>query len=75
MMAAPVADSASPLSIVALRCRACTAPLPATTGEDIIKCPSCGTSQRVVDARAFLDQIMLQVNAWVRQVDPSQPIY
>ncbi len=70
MMASPVGESPSPLSIVALRCRACTAPLPAAGAEDIIKCPSCGTSQRVVDARAFLDQIMLQVNAWVRQAIP-----
>ncbi len=64
------AESPSPVSMVALRCRACTAPLPATGAEEIIKCPSCGTSQRVVDARAFLDQIMLQVNAWVRQAVP-----
>ena len=70
MMASPASESPSPLSIVALRCRACTAPLPATGAEDIVKCPSCGTSQRVVDARAFLDQIMLQVNAWVRQAIP-----
>ena len=69
-MAAPVTEAPSPLSIVALRCRACTAPLPATGTEEIIKCPSCGTSQRVVDARAFLDQILLQVNAWVRQAIP-----
>ncbi len=69
-MAASVSESPSPMSIVALRCRACTAPLPATGAEDIVKCPSCGTSQRVVDARAFLDQIMLQVNAWVRQAIP-----
>ncbi len=69
-MVAPAGEAASPVSMVALRCRACTAPLPATSGEDIIKCPSCGTSQRVVDARAFLDQIMLQVNAWVAQAIP-----
>ncbi|HYM39493.1 MAG TPA: hypothetical protein VEY12_05025 [Thermoplasmata archaeon] len=69
-MATSVSDAPSPLSIVALRCRACTAPLPAAGAEDIIKCPSCGTSQRVVDARAFLDQIMLQVNAWVQQAIP-----
>ena len=69
-MAAPVSESPSPLSIVALRCRACTAPLPATGTDEIVKCPSCGTSQRVVDARAFLDQILLQVNAWVRQAIP-----
>lgn len=69
-MSASASEAPSPLSIVALRCRACTAPLPATAAEDIVKCPSCGTSQRLVDARAFLDQIMLQVNAWVRQAIP-----
>ena len=35
-----------------------------------MKCESCGTSQKLVDARAFLDQILLQVNAWVRQAIP-----
>ncbi len=70
MMVSPAGEAPSPVSVVALRCRACTAPLPATTTEDIVKCPSCGTSQRLVDARAFLDQIMLQVNAWVRQAIP-----
>lgn len=69
-MVAGAAEAPSPLSLVALRCRACTAPLPAAGTEEIIKCPSCGTSQRVVDARAFLDQIMLQVNAWMRQAIP-----
>ncbi len=69
-MVAPAAESPSPVNLVALRCRACTAPLPATSSEEIVKCPSCGTSQRVVDARAFLDQIMLQVNAWVQQAIP-----
>ena len=69
MMASPVGEAPSPVSLVALRCRACTAPLPSTS-EEIIKCPSCGTSQKVVDARAFLDQIMLQVNAWVQQAIP-----
>ncbi len=69
-MAAASSESPAPVSIVALRCRACTAPLPAAGAEDVIKCPSCGTSQRVVDARAFLDQIMLQVNAWVAQAIP-----
>ncbi len=70
MIASPVSDASSPLTLVALRCRACTAPLDVTGPEEIIRCPSCGTSQKVVDARAFLDQIMLQVNAWVRQAIP-----
>lgn len=63
-------EAASPLSIVALRCRSCSAPLKVAGAEEIVRCPSCGTSQRLVDARAFLDQIMLQVNAWVRQAVP-----
>ena len=70
-MAATATESASPLTLMALRCRACTAPLNVTSPDEVvIRCPSCGTSQKVVDARAFLDQIMLQVNAWVRQAIP-----
>jgi len=38
---------------------------------EIVRCDFCGTSQRLVDARAFLDQILLQVNAWVRQALPT----
>jgi len=60
----------NPFEIVALRCKACSAPLSAKPSEDMVKCESCGTTQKLVDARAFLDQILLQVNAWVRQAIP-----
>lgn len=69
-MVSEIMESPNPLSLLALRCCACTAPLKVTGSEEVVRCPSCGTSQKVVDARAFLDQIMLQVNAWVRQAIP-----
>ncbi|MDE1819897.1 MAG: zinc ribbon domain-containing protein [Euryarchaeota archaeon] len=53
----------------ALRCSSCGAPLRDPTG-DLVSCDHCGTVQKLVDARAFLDQIMLQVNAFVRQALP-----
>lgn len=53
----------------ALRCASCGAPLKEPTG-DLVTCEHCGTVSKVVDARAFLDQIMLQVNAFVRQSLP-----
>lgn len=55
----------------ALRCKSCGAPLPPNVQGDLVRCDHCGTVQRLVDARAFLDQIMLQVNAFVRQALPA----
>jgi hypothetical protein len=54
----------------ALRCSSCGAPLKDPGSGDLVKCDHCGTVQKLVDARAFLDQIMLQVNAFVRQALP-----
>lgn len=59
-----------PIAPVSLRCSSCGAPINAHASEEYVQCAFCGTRQRVVDARAFLDQIMLQVNAWVRQALP-----
>lgn len=58
------------LRIVSLRCKSCSAPLSAKPSDDIVKCGYCGSSQRMVDARSFFDQILAQVNAWVRQAMP-----
>ncbi len=55
---------------VALRCRSCGAPLPADTTGDIVRCTHCGTSQRIVDAQAFVDQIALQINSFLRSAVP-----
>jgi len=56
--------------MLSLRCKSCSAPLTAQPSDEIIRCEFCGSSQKLVDARAFLDQILLQVNAWVRQAVP-----
>ncbi len=67
----PVEDGQpSTLKVVALRCKSCSAPLSAKPSDDIVKCEYCGSSQRMVDARSFFDQILAQVNAWVRQAMP-----
>lgn len=58
------------LEAVALRCRSCGAPLPADSTGDVIRCVHCGTSQRIVDARAFVDQISLQINSFLRNAIP-----
>ncbi len=68
-MSAP-ASPLNPVSLVSLRCGSCGAPIGAGASADIVRCDHCGTSQRLVDARAFLDQIMLQVNGFVRQALP-----
>lgn len=60
------------IDVRALRCSSCGAPLPEPSpgGGDLVSCAHCGTVQKLVDARAFLDQILLQVNAFVRQALP-----
>jgi len=64
------ADHASTVRVLALRCKSCSAPLTAKPSDEIVKCEYCGSAQRLVDARAFFDQILSQVNAWVRQAMP-----
>jgi len=60
----------NPTSMLSLRCKSCSAPLSAAPTDDIVRCQFCGSSQKLVDARAFFDQVLLQVNAWVRQAIP-----
>jgi hypothetical protein len=54
-----------------LRCSACGAPYQKPPSAEILTCDYCGTSQRVVDAREFLDHFMAQVTAFVRQAVPA----
>jgi len=60
----------NPTSMLALRCKSCSAPLSAAPTDEIVRCQFCGSTQKLVDARAFFDQVLLQVNAWVRQAIP-----
>lgn len=57
---------------ISLRCSNCCAPLklPAD-GSDYIKCDSCGYTNKRIDAKAFLDQIMGHVYGWVRSAIPT----
>ncbi len=61
----------SPLTMMSLRCKSCSAPLSPVQSEEIVKCQYCGSTQKLVDARAFVNHIIAQVNAWVRQTMPT----
>jgi hypothetical protein len=58
--------------VTSLRCSFCGAPLkqPAD-GSEYVKCDSCGTTTKMVDAKAFLEQIMGHVYGWVRSAIPA----
>lgn len=60
-----------PLTELTLRCQACGAPYAGNARGEVLTCTYCGTSQRVVDARQFLDHFMAQVTAFVRQAVPA----
>lgn len=63
-----------PDDMVALRCRYCGAPL---DGADVrsdspyVTCSSCGTTQQRMDAKAYLDEMMVQVKSWLSSAIPS----
>lgn len=58
------------MGMVALRCSSCGAALQPTVSGDLIQCDHCGTTQKVIDARGFVDQVVLQVQAFLRQALP-----
>jgi len=70
MMTGGAGDPTRTVGVLALRCKSCSAPLSARPSDDILTCEYCGSTQKLVDARAFFDQILAQVNAWVRQAMP-----
>lgn len=54
--------------LVLLRCKYCGAPFDAKDVEadtPYITCRSCGTTQQRIDAKAYLDHVMNQVQSWV----------
>jgi hypothetical protein len=61
----------SPVTTVPLRCHSCGAAYARATGQEVLTCEFCGTSQRVVDARQFLDFFTSQVTAFVRLAVPA----
>ena len=63
-----------PEDMVALRCKYCGAPLDADDLKDdspYVTCPSCGTTQQRIDAKAYLDQLMGQVRSWLNKAVPG----
>jgi hypothetical protein len=58
------------ITVQALRCTACGAPLEASARTEITKCGYCGTGQRVADAREFVDHLAQQLASFVRQAFP-----
>jgi len=60
--------------IIALRCKFCGAPLEekdVKSDTPYVTCPSCGTTQQRMDAKAYLDQLMGQVKSWISSAIPS----
>lgn len=60
--------------IVALRCKYCGAPFEREAVESTIPyitCSSCGTTQQRLDAKAYLEEMMVQVKSWISSAIPS----
>lgn len=60
--------------MVTLRCKYCGAPLDKKDLESdspYVTCPSCGTTQQRMDAKAYLDQMMGQIQSWISKSLPG----
>ena len=60
--------------MVMLRCKYCGAPLDRKDLESdspYVTCSSCGTSQQRMDAKAYLDQMMGQIQSWISKTIPG----
>lgn len=67
-----IAGSGSPslATSLTLRCSGCGAPYSDTEGRQTLVCTFCGSEQRLVDARQFLDHLTVQVQSFLRQALP-----
>ncbi len=59
------------VAAVPLRCGSCGAPYPAGSSGELLTCAYCGATQRMVDARQFLDHFRAQVTAFLRSAIPA----
>lgn len=60
--------------LVELRCKYCGAPLDKKDVESdspYVTCPSCGTTQQRLDAKAYMDQMMGQIQSWISKAIPG----
>jgi len=61
----------NPFAALQLRCGSCGAAYAGRPEAELLTCGYCGTTQRMVDARQFLDHFMAQVTAFVQQAIPA----
>jgi len=60
---------------VTLKCTKCGAPLPEPKpGSEYVTCEFCGYTQRVVDAREYIEKLRGEIFAWIREMLPQQAI-
>lgn len=60
--------------LVELRCKYCGAPLDRKDVESdspYVTCQCCGTSQQRVDAKAYMEQMMGQIQSWISKAIPG----
>lgn len=60
--------------LIELRCKYCGAPLDRRDVESdspYVTCPSCGTTQQRVDAKAYMEQMMGQIKSWIGKAIPG----
>lgn len=60
--------------LIELRCKYCGAPLDRKDVESdspYVTCPSCGTTQQRVDAKAYMEQMMGQIKSWIGKAIPG----
>jgi hypothetical protein len=60
--------------LVSLRCKHCGAPLDRKDVESdspYVTCSSCGTTQQRVDAKAYMEQMMGQIQSWISKAIPG----
>ena len=55
-------------TMIELRCKYCGAPLDKNDVESdspYVTCQCCGTTQQRVDAKAYMEQMMGQIQSWI----------
>jgi len=60
---------------IALKCVKCGAPLPEPKpGSEYIACEFCGYTQKIVDAKEYIEKLRGEIFAWIREMLPQQAI-
>lgn len=60
--------------MVELRCKYCGAPLDRKDVESdspYVTCPSCGTTQQRLDAKKYMEEMMVQIQSWISRTIPG----